>query len=219
MWHEQIENAILLHEKKFHVIDSWPDMVRGKSVPSAGLDLRKSNNNVVINESKPDVILDLLQSRKIKFQKQRVIAGKKVIMQLNEEQLKIYKQLDITGNERYIIYNGNYLDLHTGLLWHRDIKDNMTYNQALDYTKRLGSNWQIPTMEELHSIVDYNKCNPATTLPDMKASWFWSSSGNDNYSNNSWTIHFYGGDVYNYNKDRNSYVRCVNTGPLGKIYS
>lgn len=78
-------------------------------------------------------------------------------------------------------------------------------------------NWRLPTIQELKSIVDYNKYNPATNLQRIKPNAYWSSSPNVSDSSRAWVVYFgYGDDNYG-NKSYSRYVRCVRTLEDGSL--
>ncbi|HNA22009.1 MAG TPA: DUF1566 domain-containing protein, partial [Agitococcus sp.] len=74
------------------------------------------------------------------------------------------------------------------------------------------SNWRLPTKQELHSIVNYGKYNPAIDtayFPNTVNSWYWSSSPVAYNSYLAWIVNFgYGYDYFNH-KYYNYYVRLV----------
>ncbi len=71
------------------------------------------------------------------------------------------------------------------------------------------SDWRLPTVEELISIVDYTHYNPATTVPDTVASGYWSSTTYASSTSNAWYVGFYYGYVGTNGKTGYNYVRAV----------
>ena len=76
------------------------------------------------------------------------------------------------------------------------------------------NNWRLPKIEELLSLVDYGRHNPA--LPDghlfidhKLSNSYWSSTPYANNPGFAWSVYFY--DSYDYcsSKYSNYYVRCV----------
>ncbi|ETR68273.1 MAG: fimh-like protein [Candidatus Magnetoglobus multicellularis str. Araruama] len=62
--------------------------------------------------------------------------------------------------------NGTITDKSTCLIWQKNASNKtMAWNQALSYCENLRlsgkSDWRLPNLEELRSIVDYSKYNPA----------------------------------------------------------
>jgi hypothetical protein len=74
------------------------------------------------------------------------------------------------------------------------------------------SDWRLPNLYELKSLVDYKKYNPAiaTTLIDIKTyDWYWSSSKDVSDSASSWLVNFKNGGGNWYNKSDKNYALCV----------
>lgn len=104
-------------------------------------------------------------------------------------------------------------DTETGLIWQKTYVSGKTWQQALSYCESLTyagySDWRLPNKNELASLINYKKYNPASDFPDMLSTGFWSSSTNVDYTSYAWLVYFYGGGVgYDY-KTGNDYVRCV----------
>ena len=67
--------------------------------------------------------------------------------------------------------NGTVSDNATGLMWQQDTArdggnyDAMTWEEALAYCEALNlgglTDWRLPTIKELRSLVDYGEYNPA----------------------------------------------------------
>jgi hypothetical protein len=106
-------------------------------------------------------------------------------------------------------------DLNTGLMWQQaDDGVERNWDDAVAYCENLShgaySDWRLPRRNELVSIVDYGRCDPATDpvfggQPDM----YWSGSTFAQYPENAWNAYLYNGSAYYYNKNFTSYVRCV----------
>ncbi len=94
-------------------------------------------------------------------------------------------------NSFYDNGNGTVTDTSTGLIWqkdsardgHGDIKS-MTWQEALSYCEALSlagdTDWRLPTIKELRSIVDYSRHGPsiAPVFAETRASNYWSSTTN-----------------------------------------
>lgn len=83
------------------------------------------------------------------------------------------------------------------------------FNQAGGFANY--NDWQIPSIDELKSIVELGK-KPAinhAAFPATPASLFWSSTTVDNNNNSAWSVYFYGGSSYWYGKGSYYYVRLV----------
>ena len=111
-------------------------------------------------------------------------------------------------------------DSATGFMWQGTYTSQKTWSEALQYCEDLTyagySNWRLPNINELASIVTYEQSNPASEFPDMPASYFWSSTFDAYDYNRAWGIKFKNGEVmlkkkgekFN-NFDGDSLVRCV----------
>ena len=100
-------------------------------------------------------------------------------------------------------------DTQTGLVWRKDFKKNMTWKEALDYAESLDDNWRLPTIDELISLINYTRRDPASDFPSMPATGFWSSTPVVDTAISAWRAHFFSGHI-DYDYKTNTYdVRCV----------
>ena len=77
-------------------------------------------------------------------------------------------------------------DNKTGLIWQKTIpSDSSSFVNALIYCKDLEyagySDWRLPNRNELVSLVNYKKYNPASNFPNMPSEKFWTSSAEGSY--------------------------------------
>jgi len=118
--------------------------------------------------------------------------------------------------------NGVVTDSRTNLEWQDDYSNNIkeaTWQSAIDYCENLNldanSDWRLPNLNELTSLVDDTKYTPAINPTFVNTnSNYWSSTSVVNNSNDAWVVYFdYGNQGNDGNKDNNSYyVRCVRAG-------
>lgn len=111
------------------------------------------------------------------------------------------------------------IDHTTGLMW--EIKkigdENLTYtwDEAVIYAAKLNhsglSNWRLPTIQELLSIVDYNRHSPAIAevFTDIQYGFYWSSTTCAGNTTTAWYVDFNNGYVHYANKMYGYYARCV----------
>ena len=109
------------------------------------------------------------------------------------------------------------LDNNTGLMWQQTIPtgsykwaDADSYCNSLSYAGY--SDWRLPTPQELLTIVDNSRYNPAidtTYFPNTPSSYFWSSSTYVYSTDYAWRVGFDYGYVHNDDKTSTHYVRCV----------
>lgn len=91
-------------------------------------------------------------------------------------------------------------------------KNTHEYIKQLNASNYCGyNNWRLPTYDELNSIVDYGRHNPAINpiFSNTQSSLYWSSSPNANYYSNAWGVDFNYGNGYYYYKTNSNYVRAV----------
>ncbi len=112
-------------------------------------------------------------------------------------------------------------DTSTGLQWqdNADAKNNTrTWEGAIDYCENLTlggySDWRLPNINELKSIVDRSKDKPAIAdgFSNVGSDYDWSSTydvGNEGYA---WIVYFGNGGVYYKGKGDGNYVCCVRAG-------
>ena len=77
------------------------------------------------------------------------------------------------------------------------------------------TDWRLPNVKELVSIVDYSRYNPSINMayfPNTKISYYWSSTTIGSNSR-AWFVYFSNGYMVDYDKTDEEYVRCVRAGP------
>jgi hypothetical protein len=113
--------------------------------------------------------------------------------------------------------DGTVTDTKTGLIWKQCLEgqsgsdcasgsaESFTWQQALLRAQTLNSgggfagasDWRVPTIKELNSLVEYQCQDPAinlTRFPHASSSWSWSSSAVAGAANGAWYVNF----VYGY---------------------
>ena len=111
-------------------------------------------------------------------------------------------------------------DNHTGLEW-QDNSDAKTIKRdwqgAKEYCQELTlagfSDWRLPTIKELQSIVDIKRYKPAIKKTfkyvTTSAYPYWSSSEDVSAINYAWRVSFYTGSINHASKSNEYFVRCV----------
>jgi hypothetical protein len=99
--------------------------------------------------------------------------------------------------------------------------DPNTYCNTDAYSRRVNAenwcsytDWRLPTLEELRSIVDYSRANPSIDkgyFENSQSNYYWSSSPSF-YSTHAWIISFGRGENNIDNKSYNSPIRLVRSG-------
>ncbi len=120
--------------------------------------------------------------------------------------------------------NGIVRDNVTGLEWQQaTAPDRYNWGQAIRYCEALTlgghSDWWLPTIKELSTLVDSNIPYPGPTInttyfPDTQASFYWSSTTDADWTIGAWNIGFNSGHLYRSNKSNSFHVRAVRGEPL-----
>lgn len=110
------------------------------------------------------------------------------------------------------------IDPNTKLMWQDNASVKTTkkdWQGALKYCKNLKfagfSGWRLPSIDELLSITDDTKYNPAIKngFLNVTADGYWSSSPDVSDSSLAWNVYFYFGDDHLDGKSNSFLVRCM----------
>jgi len=113
-------------------------------------------------------------------------------------------------------------DTTTCLMWQDDnatttVKKN--WQNSIDYCENLDFagfiDWRLPNFNELYSIGDRSKSNPAIKDAFMNVEvydYYWSSTTRADGSSNAWVVLFGDGNGNHYFESHSLYVRCVRDG-------
>jgi hypothetical protein len=107
--------------------------------------------------------------------------------------------------------NGYVHDALLNVEWHPVSIAVNNWQDAQDQAAALGDGWRCPTVDELCTLPDRTKCNPAidtTYFPDTRSDWYWSSSPVVGWPEHAWGVNFYGGYVYGLHRG-SGFVRPV----------
>ncbi len=111
-----------------------------------------------------------------------------------------------------------FTDTKTGLTWQDNkaaAKVQKNWSDAKEYCKDLTlggySDWRLPSIKELQSIVDITKYSPAikSGFKHVASGYYWSSSEVVSDSSLAWGVFFGNGGTNFDDKSYKSYVRCV----------
>ncbi len=129
--------------------------------------------------------------------------------------------IDITNFSRDgntgIVTDGN-----TGLQWQDDTNVTKTWEGAIEYCEELTlgghSDWRLPNFNELYSIVDKKRHDPALDgiFEHVALAAYWSATtvGADEARGLAWDVYFNnnGSGHWDDKSDDSEYVRCVRIG-------
>ncbi len=112
------------------------------------------------------------------------------------------------------------VDIKKDLMW-QDHIENIEYTEnwtlAKEYCVSLTLNgytdWKLPTIKELQSIVDITKKKPAinSEFKYVEPSSYWSNTQDMKNKNKAWYVGFKTGGTFRDSKDYDCYIRCVRT--------
>jgi hypothetical protein len=124
--------------------------------------------------------------------------------------------------------NGTVTDTCTRLMWQQDTAPigRVTYSSARQYCENLDlgehSDWRLPTVRELHSLVHYGRHDPAIDPVfrgyDPGYPWYWSSTTMAGLSDAAWGVGFARGRIDGKSGNKSlhpGYVRAVRTVQAG----
>ena len=112
-------------------------------------------------------------------------------------------------------------NIKTGLVWQDDASVKSViknWSDAKHYCKNINfagySDWYLPTISQLESLVDTKSYNPAIKkeFKNVISSGYWSSSPGVSDSSSAWHVYFEYGNSSYYGKANNNYVRCARAG-------
>ena len=137
-----------------------------------------------------------------------------------------------TPADRFLMHgNGTVTDTATDLMWAQCAEGlsgsactdggaaNFTWEEALIRARDSGlagyTDWRLPNLKELFSLVEERCVNPAINLavfPNTPASYFWSASPSADSSHFAWIVGFMNGGADYGSRYSYSQVRLVRSG-------
>jgi hypothetical protein len=135
----------------------------------------------------------------------------KIIRKIFPDQFAAAPEKQLKKSDRFEqLPDGWVKDLQSGLEYGPSSQNEMKHKEAEQFCKLAGG--RLPTVQELHAIVDYEKYNPAIDkdfFPETKSSWYWTATKLAGSSGRAWCVAFYSGGVYDDYTDSSIYVRPV----------
>ena len=119
------------------------------------------------------------------------------------------------------------LDQLTGLMWTKDADGpgyGMSWTSALNYITGMNAgagtygytDWRLPNIRELLSLVNFGGCYPYTIDPTIfstvREDYYWTSTTNSCHNWTAWRIDMYDGDPSTYEKIMDHYIWPVRGG-------
>ncbi|MDQ7023853.1 MAG: DUF1566 domain-containing protein [Candidatus Gracilibacteria bacterium] len=121
-----------------------------------------------------------------------------------------------TDENRFTDLGGGVIkDNLTLLEWQQDgsIAGTKNWNNAKRYCADLTlggkTDWRLPDITELKSIVDYTKSIDTNKFTNTASSYCWSSTTYNYNTSYAWHVNFYNGNSSYHNKTNYRYVRCT----------
>jgi hypothetical protein len=133
---------------------------------------------------------------------------------------------DLVIEDRYEVFEGKgvVVDRTTGLMWKRAVEEGeFNFDGAQQHAAAVNAaggfaghnDWRVPTIDELKSIVDADRKDPAVhpgAFPGTLSRWFWTSTAYDPDPADAWFVSFSDGDSIANNKTFTFQVRLVRSG-------
>ena len=122
--------------------------------------------------------------------------------------------------DNYVKAQNTVFDINRNLIWQDNpevLHNPATFSGAKIYCRSLFlngfSDWRVPTIKELQTIVDITKAKPAIyeQFKYIETTSYWSSNEDITNPGYGWYVGFKTGATYKDNKDYDCYVRCVRT--------
>jgi hypothetical protein len=154
--------------------------------------------------------------KKAEVQMNRHIVRYLAVLALSAAQISIAHADAPSG--RYTAEDGTVYDNRTKLTWQQSVSSTLYSQQgARSYCVSLGvasgqTDWRLPTLKELLTIVDHSQVNPAidpTTFPLTPLDAFWTLTSQARASTSAWLVNFDVGRTITDSVANKYSVRCV----------
>lgn len=106
------------------------------------------------------------------------------------------------------------VDANEVVFWYYDdIASAVDWENALDYCAGITENglskFRLPTINELHSLVDRSSSNPAALVSSISPEKFWTSTTVHSQNSDGYVVDFSNGSVEHHAKTSTAYVICI----------
>ncbi len=159
------------------------------------------------------------KTKKVNYQAEILKGVNKIVELLSSQKTNIVavKTPEVKlGDGRFIdCGDGTIKDTKTGLMWQKEgSQESMSQKEAEKYCQKSDvgghKDWRLPTVEELTSIVDYKKYNPAINdVFKCKSDWYWTATDYAGSAGIAWIVGFFTGLVNWGDRGSGYYVRPV----------
>ncbi len=127
--------------------------------------------------------------------------------------------LSIVANADFTKSGNIVTDNITSLQWQDDeVSDKMEWEEAIRHCEELElddyGDWRVPNINELKTIIDRSRYNPAIVeeFEYTSSNYYWSSTTDVDYKNRAWIVCWEMGYTYDFYKGNDFFVRCVRGG-------
>jgi hypothetical protein len=138
--------------------------------------------------------------------------------QINLKSVRAVYKEENNDSTNWIVNTQTIIDKGTGLMWQRETMESaLSWQSALAHCESLSlnnhSDWRLPNIKELLSIVDFSINNPSIISEfDSMPAFYWSSTSHTKSTKNAWGVDFDFGSTGNKEKLLLHYVRAVRGG-------
>jgi len=102
---------------------------------------------------------------------------------------------------------------NTNLMWAKEYNTDKIWKEALSYCENLNfagfNDWRLPNINELKTLIDDSKSNPASAFPNSPDHYLWSSSSHVPISSSAWCIWLEEGHIFSFGKSNKAAAICV----------